>query len=321
MLETIDTPIEGLKLLRPPRHEDSLGHIVDVFSEGALEALGLSNTFVTEKKVFGARIGTIRGLHFQIAPFEQEKLVSASRGRIYDVAVDLRPGSTTYGQHFGVVLDAREGLQLYIPKGFAHGFCTLENGSEMQYWLSQYTRPEYARGLLWNDPTLAIRWPLRGATPTLAERDAKHPQFAQWATSRQAAREMLDSPQSDERLIEALEAERCRALLECDIETLTQLCSDRLLYTHTSTRQDSKASYIERVKSGFYRYLKFTPEHAQVTVVGMTAFVSMKLVSDVIVNGVAKTLTNQVLSVWAREQGQWRFVAYQPTPIPATAPT
>ena len=127
----------------------------------------------------------------------------------------------------------------------------------------------------------------------------------------------LRSTRSAAETIEALEIERCRALVACDLDALDGLCSQHLVYTHTSTRQDTKQSYLQRVESGFYRYLEFERVQCDIAVVNQTAIVTGRLKSRVVVDAVPKRLDNMYLSVWALEGGRWQFLAYQPTPIPA----
>lgn len=119
--------------------------------------------------------GTVRGLHYQVPPKFQAKLVRVTRGRILDVAVDIRQGSPTYGQHVSVELSEDNGLQLYIPVGFAHGFCTLEDATEVSYKVSDFYSPDHDRGLLWNDPRIAIPWPITAAGAIVSEKDAAQP--------------------------------------------------------------------------------------------------------------------------------------------------
>jgi dTDP-4-dehydrorhamnose 3,5-epimerase len=121
------------------------------------------------------RKGTLRGMHFQAEPYQEVKLVRCNRGSIYDVIIDLRPASPTFKQHFGVKLSAENGKTLYVPEGFAHGFQTLEDNTEVFYQISQFFAPEYAGGVRWNDPSFGIEWP--AAERTILERDQSYADF------------------------------------------------------------------------------------------------------------------------------------------------
>jgi len=131
--------------------------------------------FVQDLITRTAKTGTVRGLHFQSPPKAQAKLVRVARGRIFDVALDLRPGSETFGRHVSAILDSAEGLQIYIPKGFAHGFCTLDDDTEIVYKLSDGYAPDLSRGVKWNDPALAIDWPVAEGDAILSDKDMKLP--------------------------------------------------------------------------------------------------------------------------------------------------
>ncbi|MBN9265188.1 MAG: dTDP-4-dehydrorhamnose 3,5-epimerase [Hyphomicrobium sp.] len=133
--------------------------------------------FVQDNQSLSRRVGTVRGLHFQLAPRAQAKLVRVLRGAILDVAVDIRPGSETFGRHIAVRLSAAEQSQFYVPTGFAHGFCTLEPDSEIHYKTSDIYSPEHDRGLAWDDPTLGIDWGIFPADAILSERDHRHPRL------------------------------------------------------------------------------------------------------------------------------------------------
>lgn len=331
MIEVIDTAIDAVKLVQPTRAADHRGFLSEVWGEQALREAGIDVRFVSENQVLNLKANVLRGLHFQLPPFEQAKLLRVTRGRIYDVAVDLRPGSPSFGQHVGALLDAEEGRQLYVPEGFAHGFCTLEDASEVHYLLSCPARISHARGIAWNDPELAIQWRL-DAEPILAQRDREHPSLAEWLAGRE--QQVLQDPagapalglhtasaeQDLRTLIDGLEAQRCSALIDADLEALRLLCSDRLIYIHTSTRRDTKESFLRRIESGYYRYLEFERDQPEITLLDGSALVRARLRSRVIVDGIEKSLNNAILSVWTREQGRWRFVAYQPTAVPAVVP-
>lgn len=139
-------------------------------------------SFVQENRSFSAQIGTVRGLHFQLAPKAQGKLVSCSSGALFDVAVDIRHGSPTYGQAITAELTAENGCQLWIPFGFAHGFCTLKGDTVISYKVTDYYSPEHDRGLLWNDPALEIDWPVGPDEAVLSDKDKLQPKLAELHT-------------------------------------------------------------------------------------------------------------------------------------------
>jgi dTDP-4-dehydrorhamnose 3,5-epimerase len=169
------TAIAEVKLLAPTKHADQRGFLSEVYRRNELEAAGLGVEFVQENHVMSTHVGTIRGLHFQKPPSAQAKLVRVVRGRILDVAVDLRRSSPTFGRHVGVELSTENWRQLFIPQGFAHGVCTLEPGTEVVYKTSAYYSRECDRGLLWNDPDLGITWPVDDAAAHLSDADRTHP--------------------------------------------------------------------------------------------------------------------------------------------------
>lgn len=175
---TTITPLSlpELLLITPKRHGDARGWFSETWSRRAFEAAGLSVDFVQDNQAFSARKGTIRGLHFQAAPHAQAKLVRVLRGAIFDVAVDIRQGSPTYGQWAGATLTAEVGEQLFVPRGFAHGYCTLTDDTELFYKVDGLYAPQTEGGLLWNDPDLAIAWPLDGE-PMLSDKDKVLPRL------------------------------------------------------------------------------------------------------------------------------------------------
>ena len=168
-----------MKLLKPTllkhmRHVDHRGYFAETYSRRKYSELGIDVEFVQDNHSLSLYVGTLRGLHFQAPPHAQAKLVRCVRGAIYDVAVDIRRGSPTYGQCVGYELTAENGEQLYVPVGFAHGFVTLEPDSEIIYKCSDYYAPETEGALRWDDPDIGIEWPLKG-NPTLSEKDAFAP--------------------------------------------------------------------------------------------------------------------------------------------------
>jgi len=166
--------LPDVKLIVPVRHEDERGFFSETFNQSELERAGINISFVQDNHSLSRPSGTVRGLHYQLPPFAQDKLLRVVRGSVFDVAVDLRRHSPTFGQHVSVILSAEDGLQILVPAGFAHGFCTLEPDTEVIYKVSNYYAPECDRGILWNDPALDIEWPVL-AEAVLSARDQKHP--------------------------------------------------------------------------------------------------------------------------------------------------
>jgi dTDP-4-dehydrorhamnose 3,5-epimerase len=171
------SPIKGVVLIEPPRFGDHRGFFAETYSYRAYADLGVDAMFVQDNHSFSAAVGTVRGLHFQAPPLAQAKLVRCGQGAIFDVALDIRRGSPTYGSWAGFTLSAKNGAQLYIPVGFAHGFATLEPDSEIIYKCSNYYAPETEGALRWDDPDIGIKWPFKG-TPVLSEKDASAPLLA-----------------------------------------------------------------------------------------------------------------------------------------------
>jgi dTDP-4-dehydrorhamnose 3,5-epimerase len=174
-----ETCLPGVMLIRPVRHCDARGFFAEIFREDLFIRHGIGVQFVQENYSQSENANVIRGLHFQIPPFAQAKLVRVTSGAILDVAVDIRWGSPGYGRFTATVLTALSEDQLYIPEGFAHGFRTIEPNTGVQYRVNRYYSPEHERGLLWSDPRLGIDWQLKGAEPLLSERDRRHPVLAE----------------------------------------------------------------------------------------------------------------------------------------------
>ena len=160
--------------IQPERHGDHRGFFAETYSRRKYSELGIEDEFVQDNHSLSREVGTLRGLHFQSPPHAQAKVVRCGRGAIFDVAVDIRRGSPTYGEWEGYELTAENGDQLYIPVGFAHGFVTLEPDSEIVYKCSDYYAPETEGAILWNDPDIGIDWPT-DADPILSEKDAVAP--------------------------------------------------------------------------------------------------------------------------------------------------
>ena len=176
-MEVVEFSIQGPLLLIPPRFVDERGFVSETFSLRRLQSHIGPVTFVQDNHAVSREAGTVRGLHFQVPPAAQGKLVRVVRGAVYDVAVDIRVGSPTYGRHVAVEISAANWAQLWVPPGFAHGFCTLEPRTEIIYKLTDYYSPEHDAGLAWDDPALAIPWPLTGS-PILSPKDGNQPSLA-----------------------------------------------------------------------------------------------------------------------------------------------
>lgn len=171
-----ETPLAGAWVLEPERFEDDRGFFARTYCRREFEARGLDPSIAQCSVSFNHRRGTLRGLHLQAAPHEEIKLVRVTRGSIWDVIVDLRPESITFQQHFSIVLSAESRTELYIPKGMAHGFQTLEDSTEVSYQISAFYAPEFARGYRWNDPAFAIPWP--EPVTMISDKDLSLPLFS-----------------------------------------------------------------------------------------------------------------------------------------------
>lgn len=168
--------IPEVLLITPKRHGDARGWFSETWSRKSFADIGVAADFVQDNQAFSSRKGTIRGLHFQQAPHAQAKLVRVLKGAIYDVAVDVRQGSPSYGRWVAAELTAEGGEQLFVPRGFAHGYCTLTNDCELFYKVDGLYAPQTEGGLIWNDPDLAIAWPLEGE-PVLSDKDKVLPRL------------------------------------------------------------------------------------------------------------------------------------------------
>jgi dTDP-4-dehydrorhamnose 3,5-epimerase len=171
-----ETKLPGAFVIEPERREDERGFFARTFCKREFESRGLNSQVAQCNTSFNKKKGILRGMHFQAAPFGEVKLVRCTAGAIYDVIIDLRPASHTFKGYFGVELSAENGAMLYIPEGFAHGFQTLRDGSEVFYQMSQVYSPEHARGVRWNDPAFGIEWP--ADERIIVERDRTYPDFA-----------------------------------------------------------------------------------------------------------------------------------------------
>ncbi|MBK1836043.1 dTDP-4-dehydrorhamnose 3,5-epimerase [Azospirillum sp. YIM B02556] len=177
-MDVVSLDIPEIKIIRPKKFGDHRGFFSETYTKKTFEAAGLHYDFVQDNHSLSAEVGTVRGLHFQLPPFAQDKLVRVVRGAILDVAVDIRKDSPTFGRHVSAVISAAEWNQILVPVGFAHGFCTLEPDTEVIYKVTNYYSPEHDRGLLWNDPDLGIDWPVPADKARLSDKDHKHPTLA-----------------------------------------------------------------------------------------------------------------------------------------------
>lgn len=179
-IKNLDLP--GLVLLRPRQFLDTRGSFAETYNERTFRAAGMSAKFIQDNQSFSAKRGTIRGLHFQLPPAAQAKLVRVLQGSVYDVAVDLRVGSPTYGRWVGATLTADDGAQMFVPRGFAHAFCTLEPGTVVAYKVDEFYAPASDSGLIWNDPAFAIEWPVADDEVVLSDKDLKLGRFADFVS-------------------------------------------------------------------------------------------------------------------------------------------
>jgi len=170
------TKLPGSFIIEPEKLDDDRGFFARSWCEREFAVHGLNARLVQCDISFSKRRGTLRGMHYQLSPFEEAKLVRCTSGSVYDAIIDLRPGSSTFKKHMGLVLTAENHKILYVPEGFAHGFLTMEDNTEVFYQMSEFHSPEHARGARWNDPAFGISWPL--VPTTMSERDRTCPDFA-----------------------------------------------------------------------------------------------------------------------------------------------
>lgn len=175
-MKITDTILDGVKVFEPRVFGDHRGWFTETFNQSILKENGIDIEFIQDNHSYSAEQGTLRGLHYQLSPKAQTKLVRCTQGAIFDVAVDIRPDSPTYGQWFGVELSADNKKQLLVPKGFAHGFLTLTSDVEVQYKVDELYSPEHDRSIQWNDSTLNIDWPIN-FNPILSDKDQNAPSF------------------------------------------------------------------------------------------------------------------------------------------------
>ena len=170
--------MEEVKTLSPTKHGDDRGFFSEVYRSNINEALDLSEDFIQDNHAFSRDAWVLRGLHYQSPPKAQDKLIRVVRGSIWDVVVDIRKSSTPYGQWLGVKLSAENWQQLFVPKGFAHGYLTLEENTEVVYKVTNPYAPDHDHGIAWDDPDINIDWQLpEGLAPTLSTKDQLHPQL------------------------------------------------------------------------------------------------------------------------------------------------
>lgn len=170
-MKVIPTPLEGVLIIEPDAFKDQRGFFMETWNQKRYENSGIYQTFVQDNLSYSVK-GTLRGLHYQIN-YPQAKLVQAVSGEIYDVAVDIRPGSPTFGKWTGVYLSEENQRQLLVPQGFAHGFCVLSKTALFMYKCSDFYMPEDEAGILWSDPEVGINWPVKN--PVISEKDTKYP--------------------------------------------------------------------------------------------------------------------------------------------------
>jgi dTDP-4-dehydrorhamnose 3,5-epimerase len=174
-LDIVSLDFPDVKVIRTARISDARGFFAETYVHRDFAGVGVADEFVQDNQSFSVSAGTVRGLHFQIPPFAQAKLVRVLRGRVLDVVVDLRRSSATFGKHITVELSAEDGDQLYVPIGFAHGFCTLVPDTEVFYKVSNVYSPTHDSGLNWSDPALGIHWPVSKSQAILSEKDRALP--------------------------------------------------------------------------------------------------------------------------------------------------
>lgn len=170
-----ETALKGAFVIEPERLEDSRGFFARTWCQREFEAHGLNSRLVQCSTSYSKTRGTLRGIHYQAVPYEEAKLVRCTSGSIYDVIIDLRRESPAFKQHIAVTLTGENHKMLYVPEGFAHGFLTLEDNTEVFYQMSEFYSPEHSRGIRWNDPAFGIAWPL--AATTMSDRDRSCPDF------------------------------------------------------------------------------------------------------------------------------------------------
>ena len=174
-MKIVETPLPGAYVIEIDRKGDSRGFFARMFCRREFETLGLIRDIVQVNNSLNSRAGTLRGLHYQLPPHEETKIVRCVRGILFDLLLDLRPGTETYGKSFGCELSAENRLMMYVPKGVAHGFITLVDDTEVIYFTDEYYAPRSERGVRWNDPQFNLTWPIKPLV--IADKDADRPDF------------------------------------------------------------------------------------------------------------------------------------------------
>jgi dTDP-4-dehydrorhamnose 3,5-epimerase len=182
-MKAVETEIPDVKVVRTDRHEDRRGSFSEEYHRLKYAELGIDTLFVQDNQSVSLHAGTVRGLHFQVPPFAQAKLVRVVSGAILDVVIDIRRGSSDFGKHVSVCLGADSGEQIFVPEGFAHGFCTLTPNTVVVYKVSHYYARNQEAGILWNDPDLQIAWPVQDSEALLSAKDRELPRFRDIADS------------------------------------------------------------------------------------------------------------------------------------------
>jgi dTDP-4-dehydrorhamnose 3,5-epimerase len=177
-MKVIETTLPGVKIVVPQRFPDARGDFSEVWNAARFGAAGIAAEFVQDNHVRNVRRFTVRGLHYQIPPAAQGKLVRVTRGAIFDVVVDIRRGSPNFGRHATSMISAENRHELWIPEGFAHGYCTLEADTEVTYKVTTYYRPELERGIAWDDSQIMIDWPATPGDAVMSDRDRNLPRLA-----------------------------------------------------------------------------------------------------------------------------------------------
>ena len=178
-LQIRGTNIPEVLIISPQKHGDDRGFFSETYNSSTMQKIGVDISFVQDNQSLSGAAYTLRGLHYQAPPFAQDKLVRVIRGAVLDVAVDIRRGSPTFGKHVAEIISAQEWNQILVPKGFAHGFITLEPNTEVLYKVSNYYAPKFDLGIKWNDPELGIDWGAEVANVTLSEKDQMQPPLSE----------------------------------------------------------------------------------------------------------------------------------------------
>jgi dTDP-4-dehydrorhamnose 3,5-epimerase len=178
-MQVVATSLSEVVIVVPTRIGDQRGFFSEVWNARDFASIGVDAVFVQDNHVLNPLKGTLRGLHYQIPPTAQGKLLRVLRGAIFDVAVDIRHGSPTFGRHADTILTADNWYQVWVPPGFAHGYCTLEDNTEVHYKVTDFYSPKHERGVCWNDPALMIQWPVTGEAAIVSDRDRQLPRLAE----------------------------------------------------------------------------------------------------------------------------------------------